>query len=142
MAILAFSSSGLSQGHYDDVPTVSLVQLLSSPDKYDKTRVVVLGFLTIGQENNRLYLGKNDYDNALLPNSIWVDISDKMIEQRSELTMKYVRLAGTFHLGYRGRSSILVGGIGEISDCSIVSDPDHPFSEKLKGLVHHDPNTN
>ena len=93
-------------------------------------------------ENNRLYLGKNDYDNALLPNGIWVDISDQMISRRSELSMKYVKLAGTFHLGHVGHSSIFVGGIGEISDCSIMSDPDHPFSEKLKGLVHHELSTN
>jgi hypothetical protein len=115
------------------------VQLLSSPDKYDGKRVVAFGFLTIGQENNNLYFGKTDYDNDLLVNSIWVDVSNEMLKRIVELNMKYVRIVGVFHLGHEGRKSLSAGGIGEISDCAILSDPDHPFSEKLKGLVHHDP---
>jgi hypothetical protein len=138
LAMMFLPPSGLAQHEEAAPPVVSIVRLLSNPDKYDGKRVAVLGFLTIGQENNYLYLGKNDYDN-LLPNSIWVDVSDEMVKKRSELSMKYVRMVGIFHQGHPWRSSIYVGGIGEISDCSVVSDPDHPFSEKLKGLVRHEP---
>ena len=139
LAIVTYSAFGIAQEPHASPPIVSLVQLLSSPDKYDGKHVAVLGFLTIGQENNNLYLGKTDYDNALLPNSIWIGISDEMLKKRNELSMKYVRIVGVFHLGHDGRSNIYVGGIGEISDCSVLSDPDHPFAEKLKGLVRHDP---
>jgi hypothetical protein len=137
--ILALSACGLAQKRHAAPPIVSIVQLLSSPDKYDGKHVVVFGFLTIGQENDNLFLGKGDYENALLANSIWVDISDGMVKQQNELHLKYVRIVGVFHLGNTGRNSPSVGGIGEISDCRVWSDPDHPFSEKLKGLVHNDP---
>ena len=139
LAILAFSTFGLAQDEHAAPPMVSMVQLLSSPDKYDGKRVVAFGFLTIGQENNNLYFGKTDYDNDLLVNSIWVDVSEEMLKKISELNMRYVRIVGVFHSGHEGRRALSVGGIGEISDCSVLSDPDHPFSEKLKGLVHHDP---
>lgn len=142
LAILTISASGLAQDQHPPLPIVSLVQLLSSPEKYEGKHVVVMGFLTIGQENNVLYLGKNDYDNALLPNSVWIELSEGMIKNRNELNMKYVRIVGAFHQGHPWRSNVFVGGISEISDCSVLSDPDHPFSEKLKGLVRHDPGTN
>src|ERR1700722_3420397 len=89
LAILAFSTFGLAQDEHAAPPMVNMVQLLSSPDKYDGKRVVAFGFLTIGQENNNLYFGKTDYDNALLVNSIWVEISDDMVKKRDELQMKY-----------------------------------------------------
>jgi hypothetical protein len=139
LALLALSKFGLAQDRQVGPPAVSIVQLLSSPDKYDGKRVVAFGFLTIGQENNNLYFGKNDYDNDLLVNSIWIGLSNEMLKRTVELNMKYVRIVGVFHLGHEGRKSLSVGGIGEISDCAVLSDPDHPFSEKLKGLVHHDP---
>ena len=139
LAVLILSTSVLAQDQNPPPPIVSLVQLLSSPEKYDGKHIAVMGFLTIGQENNVLYLGKNDYDNALLPNSVWIELSDGMIKNRNELTMKYVRVVGVFHQGHSGRSRVFVGGISGISDCSVLSDPDHPFSEKLKGLVRHDP---
>jgi len=138
LAILALSKSGSAQAPHAEPPAVSIVQLLASPDKYDGKRVAAFGFLTIGQENNNLYFGKTDYDNDLLVNSIWIGLSNEMLKRIGELNMKYVRIVGVFHLGHEGRKSLAVGGIGEISDCAILSDPDHPFSEKLKGLVHHD----
>jgi hypothetical protein len=72
LAILFLSAFGKAQDSRTNPPIVSLVQLLSSPEKFDGKHIAVLGFLTIGQENNYLYLSKNDYDNAL-PNSIWVE---------------------------------------------------------------------
>jgi len=141
LAILALSAFGFAQDRQAAPQPVSLVQLLASPDKYDRKAVVVFGFLTIGQENNNLYLGKTDYDNALLTDSIWVDLSDDMLKKRNELHMRYVRLVGVFHLGHAGHSNSSVGGISGITDCRFWSDPDHPFSEKLKGLVRHDPST-
>jgi hypothetical protein len=138
LAILATSTFAKAQDRHAAPPMVSIVQLLSSPDKYDGKRVVVFGFLTIGQENDNLYFGKTDYDNALEVNSIWVELSDDMVKKRNELQMKYVRIVGVFHVGHAGHRSGSLGGIGEISDCDVWSDPDHPFSEKLKGLLRHD----
>jgi hypothetical protein len=139
LATLALSEPGLAQDHHATPPAVSIVQLLSSPEKYEGKRVVAFGFLTIGDENDNLYFGKTDFDNDLLVNSIWVDVSKEMLKKIPELNMRYVRIVGVFHSGHEGRRALSVGGIGEISDCSVLSDPDHPFSEKLKGLVHHDP---
>jgi hypothetical protein len=142
LAMLALPMSVLAQDRQIAPQIVSIVQLLSSPERYDGQHIAVLGFLTIGMENNNLYLAKNDYDNALLPNSIRVHISDEMVKKSEELNMKYVRIAGVFHVGHLGRNGSSVGEIAEIFDCSVISDPNHPFSEKLKGLVRHnsDPN--
>ena len=138
-AFVALAVAGIAQGSPTGLRTVSIVQLLSLPEKFDGKRIAVLGYLTIGQENNHLYLGRADYDNALLPNSIWVDVSDDMVKRRNELNMKYVRMVGVFHVDQEGRGGPTTGRLDQITDCVIISDPDHPLSEKLKGLVRHDP---
>jgi len=100
----------------------------------------VFGFLTIGQENSNLYLGKADYDNVLLANSIWIDVSSEMLKKRAELEMKYVRIVGVFRLGPTfHKNSSAVGGISEISDCRFWSDPARPLSEKIEHLITHEP---
>ena len=119
--------------------TVSIVQLLASPEKFDGKRIAVLGFLPIGPENNHLYLGKTDYDNGLASNSIAVHVSGDMVKRRDELNMKYVRIVGIFHLNQEGQELTTAGRLDQVTDCVMISDPDHPLSEKLKGLVRRDP---
>jgi hypothetical protein len=135
-AILALSLSGSAQHDQTAPQIVSMVQLLSSPERYDGKTVVVFGFLTIGQEDNNLYLGKGDYDNVLLANSIWVDVSREMLARSAELNLKYVRIVGVFRLGNAGHHGIAVGGLGSISDCRFWSAPDHPLSEKFRSPLN------
>ena len=139
-AMMLLSSSGLAQHNESAPPIVSMVQLLSNPNKYDGKPVVVFGFLTIGQENNNLYLGKADYDNVLLANSIWVDLSTEMLKNKTELEMKYVRIVGVFRLGPTfHKNSSAVGGISQISECRFWSDPAYPLSEKIQHLISQEP---
>ena len=134
VAALVLSTGGLATDRDTEPQIVSIVQLLSTPSDYDGKPIVVFGFLTIGQENNNLYLGKTDYDNELLANSLWVEPSRDMLKNSSGLDKKYVRIVGTFHRGHVGRERISVGGVSEIKECKFWSDPDHPFSERLKNL--------
>jgi hypothetical protein len=111
---------------------VSIVQLLATPRKYDGKQVVVFGFLRIQQEGNRLYLGKADFDNVLLANSIWVEVSDDMVNRRLELDKKYVRVEGVFRIHRFGFNPRDAGGITEITTCEAWSDPEHPLSEEIQ----------
>lgn len=114
---------------------VSLVQLLASPEKYDGKRVTVIAFLRLTLEGNVLFAHKDDYDNFIYSDAIWVDPSPEMTTDKDELNLKYVRVEGTFHSGPRGRSTE-IGGIGDITRYSMWSDPAHPVRENMIKALH------
>ena len=110
---------------------VSMVQLLATPEKFDGKRIVVLGFLQIHQEADLLYLSKEDYDNVILGNTLWVDVTEEMGKRRETLGLKYVRLEGTFRAGNEMRNRVSVGGITDITSCELWSDPSDPREKKI-----------
>ena len=65
---------------------VTLVRLIANPEKFDGKLVRVIGFLRLEFEGNVLYLHREDYENAILGDGIWVDATprDKEAEQDVE----------------------------------------------------------
>jgi hypothetical protein len=104
----------------------SLVQLIATPEKYDGKLVTVVGFLVIEHEGDSLYLHREDYENALLPNSIWVDTTKEMGKNKQSLSLKYVKITGTFKAGGDGLQQFIAGGLTKITSVEIWSDPAHP----------------
>src|SRR5437660_10122960 len=81
---------------------VTLVQLIANPDRFDGKLIRVIGFLRLEFEGNVLYLHREDYENAILGDGIWVDVTPSMEKQRATLNMKYVLLEGIFSAGDKG----------------------------------------
>lgn len=131
LAAVLLASRAMGADVVDKPQAVSLVQLLASPEKYDGKRVTVIAFLRLTLEGNVLFAHKDDYDNFISSDAIWVDPSPEMITDKDELNLKYVRIEGTFRSGQRGRSTG-VGGIGDITRYSMWSDPAHPIRENMK----------
>jgi hypothetical protein len=93
---------------------VSLLQLIATPEKFDKKPIRVVGFLRLEFEGNALYLHREDYENAISGNGIWVDVSAKMARQEANLNMHYVLLQGIFNANDRGHMSLWSGSIKKI----------------------------
>ena len=51
---------------------VSLIQLISTPKAFDGADVQVIGFLRLEFEGNALYLHKEDFEQRISKNSVWV----------------------------------------------------------------------
>ena len=76
---------------------VSLIQLISNPEKYDGKPARLIGFLRLEFEGNALYLHREDYEQSL-PNGIWVDVpKDLSKDENRLLNNQYVICEGIFH---------------------------------------------
>ena len=93
---------------------VTLVQLIANPEKFDGKSIRVIGFLRLEFEGNELYLHREDYENAILGDGIWVDVTPEMTKQKETLNMHYVLLEGTFSAGDRGHMGMSSGSIKAI----------------------------
>lgn len=115
-------------------PVVSIVQLIATPEKFDGKLVSVIGFLRLEHEGYLLYLGKEDYDNVVLANALWVDATEEMGKNREKLELKYVKIVGTFRAGHEKRNLFSPGGITDIKNCQFWSDPAHPLEGRVKSM--------
>jgi hypothetical protein len=113
----------------------SMIQLIATPQRFDGKLVLVDGFLAMAREYPALFLHREDLENALLSNAVWVDPTEQMGRDRDKINLRYVRLVGVFHafrMGERGHNKIfgMSGGITDIKSCTLWSDPAHPRSRK------------
>jgi hypothetical protein len=63
---------------------VSIIQLIATPDLFHGKKVVVTGYLTIGFEDNVLYLGEEDARVGNFKNGLWVGYA-KDLSSREDL---------------------------------------------------------
>jgi hypothetical protein len=85
---------------------VSLIQLTSTPTTFDGEVVQVVGFLRIEFEGNALYLHKEDFEQRISKNSVWVSLDAKSQDAAAKLNMQYVILIGTFDASNKGHMSM------------------------------------
>src|SRR6478736_10552881 len=90
---------------------VTLVQLIANPEKFDERLIRVIGFLRLAFEGDVLYLHREDYENAILGNGIWVSVTPDIRKQQAALNMNYVLLEGTFSSRDRGHMGMWSGTI-------------------------------
>jgi hypothetical protein len=93
---------------------VTIVQLIANPDKFDGKLIRVIGFLRLEFEGNVLYLHREDYENEILGNGIWVEVAYEITRQSKALNMHYVLLEGIFSSSERGHLDAWSGTIKSI----------------------------
>jgi len=77
---------------------VSIIQLLSSPEKYNNRFVRVYGFLSLDFEREKLFLHREDYENWLEANSINIGkVLMGVREKMENMEKNYVFLEGRFY---------------------------------------------
>jgi len=98
----------------DEPIDVSMVQLIANPEQFDGKLIRVIGFLRLEFEGNVLYLHREDYENTILGDGIWVDTTPEMMRQSKTLNTRYVLLEGTFSASERGHMGMWSGTITKI----------------------------
>jgi len=133
IAISCFDIRTSAQTKEKDVAVFpSMIQLLATPDKFDGKNIVVFGFMDFDTEADLLFTSKDDYDNVILANALWIEASEEMYKAKALLNLKYVRIQGIFSAKPRGRFGSYVGAITKVGDCTPWSDPSHPAREQVK----------
>jgi hypothetical protein len=93
---------------------VTLVRLIANPETFDGKLIRVIGFLRLEFEGNVLYLHREDYENAILGDGIWVDVTPVVAKQSATLNMNYVLLEGIFSAGERGHMGMWSGTVRQV----------------------------
>ncbi len=90
---------------------VSLIKLITTPEKYHGKRIQVKGYLKIQFEGNAIYLHKEDRVNFLTKNAFWVEFSDKLTEKVNpqDYSEQYVIIIGTFNMKSLGHMGLFSG---------------------------------
>lgn len=99
--------------------SVSIIQLIATPVKYDGKVVQVMGFLRLEFEGNVIYLHEDDYKHGISKNGLWIERNVKIDEKAEELNMHYVVIEGTFHATDRGHLGLNAGAISDITFATI-----------------------
>lgn len=87
-------ASGAAEQDAGKAVEVSLIQLLARPLDFDGQRVRVVGYVTVGFEDEGIFLNPQDYENGILENSVRLDMGNKEMPLQSN---EYAVVEGTFH---------------------------------------------
>lgn len=112
-------SLGVTTGHENtdqQAHLVSLIQLIATPEKFDGQIVEVIGFLNLEFEGNELFVSREDYENGIAKNGVWIVRNPNINADFDELNRHYVALVGRFSASNKGHLSMTSGSIGEITD--------------------------
>ena len=97
----------------------SLIELVARPEAYDGKRVRVIGFVNFEFEGNGLYVSREDWEQSILRNGVWIDPppgfeSDSAPSSRQP-NQRYVIVEGTFHAGRGGHLGMWSGSLGSVT---------------------------
>jgi hypothetical protein len=107
VALFALNAQGIAA----EIPEVSLIQLIATPDKFDGKRVMVVGVSEIEFEGNALYLHKEDRDLSLYKNALWLEVPKDKEALWKAHSSKYVLVVGTFRAGNLGHEDMFSGAL-------------------------------
>lgn len=103
--------------------TVSIVQLIATPEKYDGKVIQVVGFLRLEFEGNAIYLHEDDYRYAIYKNGLMI-VSNANIEAKAgKLNLHYVIVEGTFNANNLGNKGLNSGTITNITYAADMGPP-------------------
>lgn len=100
----------------EDLPDISLIKLFANPELYNQQVVRVQGFLELEFEGTALYLHREDWEQMLTRNALWLDVRAEIWERKFELTERYVQVTGVFQSDFRGHMDLFGGAITQIQD--------------------------
>ena len=114
---------------------VSLLELVVQPEKFDGKTIAVIGYLDVSFDGSLLYVHREDAENWISENAVWVRRTEQMERNRSSLNHKYVKLVGKFKVGYSQQLGDPPNGFSEVQSISLWSDPSSPVGlKKIPGV--------
>ncbi len=99
----------------DEIHEVSLISILSNPEKYDGKYVMVAGFVRIAFEGNAIYFHREDCVTELTKNALWLNGDFLNTVNAKQLDMKYTMIAGRFNAKNKGHMDLFSGALEDVS---------------------------
>ena len=92
----------------NNIKDVSMIQLIATPEKYDKQHIRVIGYLLLEFERTVIYLSSLDYENSISKNAL--QLKDLDLKKYSKENKSYVLIEGIFNFKTYGRRGLLYSG--------------------------------
>ena len=105
----------LSGQLFAQVPTVSILQLIATPEKYDGQVVRFEGVTHVEFEGNAIYVSKEHWKAQVSSFAIWMDLKEELAKSRQWLNGKYCIVEGTFHAKDRGHMGLFMGALSDVT---------------------------
>jgi hypothetical protein len=112
------SAEGEESGSSPQQPlSVSLLQLIATPDAFDGKYVRVHGFVRIEHEGTAIYLHREDAEHMLTKNGFWLAANETVSEGSKEAQVKdrYALIEGRFNAKKKGHRDLWSGSIEDIT---------------------------
>jgi hypothetical protein len=110
----------------------SLFALIARPELFDGKRVRVIGFVNFEFEGNGLYPSREDWQQNILRNGLWIDppVADTLGKRSAPglPNRQYVIVEATFRAGAGGHMGMWSGALEKVSRL----DPSAPSRSTLK----------
>jgi hypothetical protein len=112
------SAEGEKPGWSPQQPlSVSLLQLIATPDAFDGKHVRVIGFVCIEHEGTGVYLHREDSEYGLTRNGLWLTVAETAAKgsREAEVKDRYALIEGRFTAKDKGHRGMWSGAIEDIS---------------------------
>ncbi len=118
IVIASFVLFGFGEANRKSI-SVSMINLIATPDKYHGKLVRVIGVSNLEFEGYKIYLSKEHRDIGVTKNSIWISIDYDSVGKTEDKLVKYngqyVLVEGIFDKDYKGHLDLNSGSIMNIT---------------------------
>src|SRR5258707_14637822 len=87
----------------------SMIDVLANPEKYDGKTISVKGFLRLEFEGDALYFHREDFEQSLTDDAVWMDVGNLSPEKIKGVSDRYVIVVGKFDAGKHGHMGLFRG---------------------------------
>lgn len=119
VSIMACSATELPPVYGETPIDASLIKVIADPGQFDHRIVRMIGYCVIEFEGNALYLHREDYEQGITKNGIWLALPEQLPPERKELagrvSEKYCLVEGRIAAGATGHMGGWSAEIGEIT---------------------------
>jgi len=112
MKIFIFLFFLLSINTVHSAENVSIIQLISNPEKYHNKKIIITGYLSLEFEGTAVYLHKDDFTHLITKNGLWFNGS---MTKYKKYEKKYVSIEGVFNKNHKGHMNLWQGTIEKIN---------------------------
>jgi hypothetical protein len=99
----------------DEPVDVSIIQLISTPERYEGKVVRLIAFLRVEFEGNALYMHREDYEQGITRNGIWIELPSQPVARSKQRDQSYVIAVGTFDSTNKGHMGLWAGSLSQVS---------------------------
>jgi len=120
LLVLAFNfwSAPALAAATEKAETVSIVQLIATPEKYEDKLITIRGFVHLEFESNAIYLHKEDYEQSLYSNGLWLNARECKRIGGQAFDTGYAWVTARFTAKRHGHMGLWPGELQDVQDCS------------------------